>query len=443
MFSVLSNPTYAKLFTAQILAVLGTGLMTIALGLLAFDLAGENAGVVMGLALTIKMVAYVGIGPIANAVVDRLPRKAVLIGADIIRASIALALPFVDAIWQVYVLIFVLQTASATFTPAFQATIPQVLPDERDYTKALSLSRLAVDMESLLSPALAGLLLLVMSFHWLFAGTVFGFLISALLISNAALPRRIRSAENRSFGDRVTRGMRIYLATPRLRGLLALNLAVASISAYVLVNTVVVARTLYGRSDTDVTLLFAAFGIGSMIVAFTLPRILERLSDRAVMTTTSLSGALVLLGAGLWLLVADLLPWAALMAVWTLCGAFYSATLTPTGRLIKRSAQSEDLSSVFAAQFALSHGCWLFTYPLAGWIGAAYGQSSAMIVLGVLAIIGAGLARVLWPAKDPEELAHEHPDLPENHPHLEGKPTDQHSHAFVIDDLHPSWPQKR
>ena len=69
------------------------------------------------------------------------------------------ALPFVDQVWQVYVLIFLLQSASAAFTPTFQATIPDVLPDEEDYTRALSLSRLAYDLESLLSPTLAAALL--------------------------------------------------------------------------------------------------------------------------------------------------------------------------------------------------------------------------------------------------------------------------------------------
>ena len=88
------------------------------------------------------------------------------------RALVALALPFVDATWQIYALIFVLQTASATFTPAFQATIPDILPDEAEYTKALSLSRLAYDLENIISPTLAGLLLTIITYHWLFVGTV-------------------------------------------------------------------------------------------------------------------------------------------------------------------------------------------------------------------------------------------------------------------------------
>ena len=76
-----------------------------------------------------------------------------------------LVLPFVSAIWQVYLLVFLFQACSAAFTPTFQATIPDVLAEEKDYTNALSLSRLAYDLESLISPMLAGLLLAVVSFH--------------------------------------------------------------------------------------------------------------------------------------------------------------------------------------------------------------------------------------------------------------------------------------
>ena len=118
--------------------MIGTGLATVALGLLAFDLAGANAGAVLGTALAIKMIAYIGIAPIASAFAERWPRRTVLVLLDVVRAGVALLLPFVTQIWQIYMLIFILQSASAAFTPTFQATIPDVLPDEKDYTKALS-----------------------------------------------------------------------------------------------------------------------------------------------------------------------------------------------------------------------------------------------------------------------------------------------------------------
>ena len=119
MLDILSNRTYRHLFAAQVIALVGTGLATVALGLLAFDLAGDDAGMVLGTALAIKMIAYVGVAPVAAAFAERLPRRTMLVTLDLVRAGVALMLPFASQIWQVYVLIFVLQAASAAFTPTF------------------------------------------------------------------------------------------------------------------------------------------------------------------------------------------------------------------------------------------------------------------------------------------------------------------------------------
>lgn len=67
MLSVLKHRTYRHLFYAQVIALIGTGLATVALGLLAYDIAGADAGLVLGTALAIKMLAYIGIAPIASA----------------------------------------------------------------------------------------------------------------------------------------------------------------------------------------------------------------------------------------------------------------------------------------------------------------------------------------------------------------------------------------
>ena len=114
---------YRRLFSAQIIALFGTGLATVALGLLAYELAGPNAGAVLGTALTIKMVMYVVIAPLAAAYVDRLPRRMFLAALDVVRAAVVLALPFITEIWHIYVLIGLLQAASAAFTPTFLSLI--------------------------------------------------------------------------------------------------------------------------------------------------------------------------------------------------------------------------------------------------------------------------------------------------------------------------------
>jgi hypothetical protein len=133
----------------------------------------------------------------------------------------------------------------------------------------------------------------------------------------------------------------------------------------------------------------------------------------------------------------------ALLATWALLGIGYSAAQTPTGRLLRRSAQPEDRPAVFAAQFALSHACWLLAYPLAGWLGAAAGMSVTLGVLGLVTLSGFGLAVRLWPADDPDEIAHAHPDLPPDHPHLREHHGHTHVHAFTIDELHQRWPTRQ
>jgi MFS family permease len=433
MLGVLVNRTYRHLFAAQVIALIGTGLATVALGLLAYSLAGANAGAVLGTALAIKMIAYVGVAPVAAAFAERLPRRVMLVGLDLVRAAVALLLPFVTEIWQVYVLIFVLQSASAAFTPTFQATIPDILADERDYTRALSLSRLAYDLESLLSPLLAAALLTVISFNALFAGTVVGFLASAALVVSVTLPSP-KPAAPRGIYDRTTRGLRLYLATPRLRGLLALNLAVAAGGALVFVNTVVFVQGVFGLGERQTALALAAFGAGSIVVALGLPSLLERLSDRAVM----IAGAIVMAsGTGLAALVSG---YSLLLPLWFLLGVGYSLTLTPSGRLLRRSVYPEDRPAIFAAQFALSHACWLITYPLAGWAGAWLGLPAATMMLAVIAVAGILISMRVWPT-EAEMQPHKHPDLAPGHPHLAEHGDDLlHRHPIVIDGLHPRWP---
>lgn len=441
MLSVLANRTYRHLLAAQVIALVGTGLATVALGLLAYDIAGGDAGAVLGTALAIKMVAYIGVAPVVGAFADRLPRRAFLVAMDVVRAGVALCLPFVDQVWQVYVLIFALQSASAAFTPTFQATIPDVLPDEGDYTRALSLSRLAYDLESLLSPILAAGLLTVISFHWLFAGTSVGFVASALLVVSVVLPRSPAKPREGGIYTRTTRGMRIYLKTPRLQGLLALSLASAAASSMVIVNTVVIVRGMLGLGQREVALTLATYGGGSMLAALVLPRLLDRTSDR-----TTMSAAAAVLTAGLLAMTiafgTGAVLWPVVLAGWFVFGVAYSMSVTPSGRLLRRSANAEDRPSVFAAQFALSHGCWLICYPLAGQVGAQVGQTAAFVALATVAGIGTVAALWLWPVRDPDVVPHVHDDLPEDHPHLREAHADDGGHGFVIDDLHPAWPTR-
>lgn len=179
-----------------------------------------------------------------------------------------------------------------------------------------------------------------------------------------------------------------------------------------------------------------------MLAALALPRVLDRFADRTVMLEAATLLVVVLAGLALsWPLSDRPFYWYGVLGGWAVLGVAYSASVTPGGRLLRRSSNAGDRPSLFAAQFALSHVCWLIAYPLAGQIGARAGMGSAFGVAAVLALLGVILALTVWPAEDPEVVEHRHDDLPSDHPHLvEGHPRDRAAHGFVIDELHPRWP---
>lgn len=361
---VLRDRAYRRLFTAQVVSLTGTGLATVALGLLAYDLAGARAGVVLGTVFAVKMLAYVAVAPVAAAVVHRLSSRAVLVGADVVRVVVVLGLPAVTSVAQVYALVLVLQATSAVHTPAYQAVVPRLVADERRYTQALSLSRLAEDLEMLLSPVLAAVLLLVLQGQQLFLGTAAGFAVSAALVARTAVPAGGAPAPEDAdlpFGARVRRGAVLMVRTPGL---------------------------------------LAALGAGSLLVAVLLPRVLERRPERAVVLggltaltlgTAAVAGGLAVRGTAGLLLVG---------ALFALVGAGWAAAETPVGRVIARSIRPADQPAVFAAQFSLSHACWLVTYPLAGVLGAL-GLGRAALVLASLAAVAAAVTAALWPRPAP------------------------------------------
>lgn len=174
-----------------------------------------------------------------------------------------------------------------------------------------------------------------------------------------------------------------------------------------------------------------------MLVALGLPKLLDRISDRPVLIT---GAALLAIATGL---TVTLQSYVWLIALWFLIGAGYSLAQTPTGRLLRRSSHAEDRPAVFAAQFALSHACWMVTYPLAGWAGVVFGLPAASVILGFIAGCATLSAAWLWPSTDEETVEHSHEGLPSQHPHWEqgsARGRNSHAHVFVIDDLHATWP---
>ena len=148
--------------------------------------------------------------------------------------------------------------------------------------------------------------------------------------------------------------MKVFFATPRLRGVMALNVVVAAAGSIVVVNTVNYVRDQLDGTQADVAWMLAASGGGTLLVALLLPRVLDRVTERVVMMT----GAAVLL-AGVLAAVAmtaiQAASWMITASIWVVIGGGMALIVTPTGRVIRGSVAKSELPAAFAAQFSLSH----------------------------------------------------------------------------------------
>lgn len=386
--------SYYRLFSGYVLALFGTGVATVALALLAFDLAGDDSGAVIGTALSIKMIAYVLAAPVVTVITERLPRKQLLIALDLIRAASLITLPFVTAVWQVYVLVFVFSVASATFGFVYLALVPYLLGSEEDYTRSLARSRIASELEGPISPLMASGLMILFSAAGIFMVAAGVFVVSALLVRSAALPRHVASRAGGSW-QKLGRGPQLFIAVPEFRAVIAFDFVVALGTAMVMVNTVVIVQGMFDLQRDASALAFFAFGAGSILGAVLLPLILSVAEERRLMMIGS---GLVVCGLLFGTLQSQLIG---LLLLWVVLGLGVAWVLTPVTYLIRRIAAPADLQILFAAQMSIANVCLLLAYLLAGWLGALIGIQGTFALLGLGAIGATVLAHLLWPAAAP------------------------------------------
>ena len=387
MLSVLSEKSFRNLFFAQNFSLLGNGLATIAISLLAFDLAGRNAALILSGLFTIKMLIYVIFSPFAGAIADKFDTKKYLIIQDAIRAIAAFGLIFVREIWHLYIIIVLIYLSTAAFTPIYQSAIPKIFKDETDYTKALSLFRIAQDMENILSYALATLLLLFLNYNLLFVGTFIGYFVSALLISGIIFPFLSKTSGKKedNFSINLTLGIKRYLNISELRGLMFLNLAVSAGGSMILVNTIILVRSSLELSEIAFSITMLVFGAGCIFAAIIIPYLSKEMTVSRIMLAGSNLLSLVFVALAFWLILFDFI-WFVLLSAWFISGFGYTLLLTPMGRVIRKVSSADEFSQVYSAQFSLSHLCWLFMYPLSGYLMTISGGPLTLLTLALLIV---------------------------------------------------------
>ena len=184
MRAVLSQPAFRNLWAGQSLSSIGDAMVIVVLGLYVTESTGSASQV--GLVLAAYAAPLVVFLLVGGVVADRLPRRAVMVATDLVRAvlhgGLALLIAFdAVAIWHMVVIGILFGAAEAFFRPAYTGLLPQTV-HESDIQQAQAVTSASRETAIIAGPALGTALLFGVGASAAFALDALTFVASALFL---------------------------------------------------------------------------------------------------------------------------------------------------------------------------------------------------------------------------------------------------------------------
>lgn len=388
--SLWRNRPFAVLWSSYTVSLLGNGLTSAALALLAHQLVGGDASMVFGIALAIRIGGRVLASPFSPLLAEKLGQRGLLVTASVLSGLLVAVFTEVSAVWQIFVLVFALNLVDACFVPLYKSIIPGLVGTKL-YPKAQALGTVSYELSNVAGPALAALAIAALGFRANFLLDALTFFAVAVAIATlreiAGKPKINTSVQNKSVQKRgALTGFRLMWGRAPLRLSLVYAWLAALAGAYVMVATISYAMGPLGLSEAGYAWIMVAFGLGSTIGALLFGWLPEK-ARHALFRVSPLALAAGLLGCG-WGGSITLL-----VLGWIVTGAGYGMANVGINQLLAEHASEAERPHVFAAQFSFSHAAWGIAYPLAGWLATSLGFLPGALIFG--GVILAGMIGVL------------------------------------------------
>lgn len=290
-----TTPEFRRLFLAQSVSRAGDSFNTVALVVLVFELTGSGLGVAG--AVVFEVLPVLLLGPVAGLAADRLPRRRLMVGADLMRAAVALVLvAFAGSVGVAYAVAFGLSAGAVLFNPAAGSLLPEVVGDEEVVTANSAMWTTAVTAQIALAP-LAGFVIAAWGVEVAFAINAATFIASALLLTGLEAGRRRADIEVRGWSG-VLAGVRTVRRDPMLTRL-AIVQVLASLAAGATSGLLVVlAERRLGIGAGGFGSLLAAIGVGAAIGPVLLRRFIQPRDKRWLFGPFAVRGGVDLTLAG-------------------------------------------------------------------------------------------------------------------------------------------------
>jgi MFS family permease len=411
------NRNFRRLWYGQVVSQLGDWLDSIALFTLMLNLTGSGQAV--GLLFVAQYLPGALIGPFAGVLVDRVPRRLVLIASDLARAALVVLFLLVDGpedLWLLFVAVVAKMSLSSFFEPARSAIIPSLCrPDELVSANAVSSATWSIMLA--LGAGLGGLVAGTLGVRAAFLLDAASFLLSAALIATVRVPLvRPGAADDRPQPEsgaptavsgrrpsvflqvlsELREGLR-YVASQREVFWLTFTKGFWSIGSGVLLVLTLFGRDVFplGRDGAiSIGLLYAARGVGTAIGPFLALRLG---GEGSAFLRRALVVGFFITGIGY---IA--LGWAASLLLGALCVLFAhiggNLQWTFSTALLQGRVPGQLLGRVFATEYAAFTLATALSAYLAGAASdAGLAPQTLTVALGcVFLVTGAVVGSALW-----------------------------------------------
>jgi DHA3 family tetracycline resistance protein-like MFS transporter len=377
------------LWAGMTVSLLGDGIFLVAIAWESYSLWNAPAALsIVGIGMTVPTIVFLLFGGIVS---DRSDRRVVMAWSDGVRAAAVgalAALVFAGALsfWMLVVLVAVYGAGTAFFTPAFEAIVPELLPDS-ELPAANALDQFVRPIALRLAGPIVGGVLVALSAGLAFTVDAASFAATLVAVLAIRTRRHVSRTTVESTLGAITEGLRFVRARTWLWGTL-LSAAIAYLAflgpAEVLLPFMV-KNELHASAGT-LGLVLAAGGVGAVGAAAFVGRREHPRRDITVVYVTWTLATLAIAGYGLataaWQLMLACLVFNAFEAAGTILWATIKQRHVP-GALLGRVSSLDWLISIglLPVSFAL-------TAPVAAAIGVRATLVGAAVV-GAAVTLGA------------------------------------------------------
>ncbi|HEV2344904.1 MAG TPA: MFS transporter [Actinocrinis sp.] len=275
-----AEPRFTRLLAAVAVSGIGDWFSTVAVLGLVLSLTGS--GLAVGITLTVRILTYLTVSPLAGALADRISRKAILVAADLARTLSALAYLLVSGhggIWIVYAGTFALEAFTALSLPAQRASIP-ALVRPGNLLRANALDQAVLGLVMVVGTVLGGVVLAALGARAAFIANSATFLISALIIATIRYPATARSVDD---AEPAARLRPVIRRSPQLRIVAAMFALWPLGGGIINILIPVYGFTVFGDGRTGIAVLYGAQGVGFLVGGGVARRVGERTAVAAAL----------------------------------------------------------------------------------------------------------------------------------------------------------------